>query len=97
MDKKQTKTKSTDDGLNTKPANCGYTVLATVFEKHVLHFDIGDSVYLRTDPEQSERLVTGINVRESGISYAVTCGTNESWHYAFEMTRERDIIKATSS
>lgn len=34
---------------------------------------------------------------ESGISYAVTCGTNESWHYAFEMTRERDIIKATSS
>ena len=97
MDKKQSKIKSTDNGLNTKTANCGYTVLATVFEKHVLHFDIGDSVYLRTVPEQSERLVTGINVREIGISYAVSCGTNESWHYAFEMTKERDIIKATSS
>lgn len=94
---KQTKTKNTDGGLNTKNANCGYTALATVFEKHILYFDIGDSVYLRTDPEQAERLVTGINVRESGISYAVTCGANESWHYAFEMTKERDIVKATSS
>lgn len=93
-EKKITKTKVSKE-QNTKPD--GYTVLATVFEKHVLHFDIGDSVYLRTDPEQSERLVTGINVRERGISYAVTCGTNESWHYAFEMTKERDIIKATSS
>jgi hypothetical protein len=93
-EKKVTKTKVSKE-QNTKPD--GYTVLATVFEKHVLHFDIGDSVYLRTDPEQAERLVTGINVRESGISYAVTCGTNESWHYAFEMTKERDIIKATSS
>jgi len=97
MDEKQSKTKNTDDGLTTKQANYGYTVLATVFEKHVLHFDIGDSVYLRTDSEQAERLVTGINIRESGISYAVTCGTTESWHYAFEITKERDIIKATSS
>ena len=97
MDKKQSKIKTTNDGISTETANCGYTVLATVFEKHALHFDIGDSVYLRTDPEQAERLVTGINVRESGISYAATCGTNESWHYAFEMTKERDIIKATSS
>jgi len=74
-----------------------YTLLATVFEKHILHFDIGDSVYLKTDNEQCERLVTGINIRESGISYAVSCGTDESWHYAFEMTKERDIVKATSS
>lgn len=42
MDKKQSKIKRTDDGLNTRPANCGYTVLATVFEKHILHFDIGE-------------------------------------------------------
>lgn len=97
MDKKQTKTKSIDDGLNTKPANCGYTVLATVFEKHILHFDIGDSVYLKTDPEQAERLVTGISVRQNGITYAVSHLTNETWHYDFEITKERDIIKATSS
>jgi hypothetical protein len=97
MDKKQSKIKSTDDGLNTKPANCGYTVCATVFEKHILHFDIGDSVYLKTDPEQCERLVTGVNIRQNGISYALSHLTNESYHYNFEITKERDIIKATSS
>lgn len=75
----------------------GYKVLATVFEKPVIQFDIGDSVYLRTDHDQLERLVTGINIREVGVTYGVSCGTNESWHYAFEMTKERDIIKATSS
>ena len=96
MNKKQTKTKSTDDGLNTQTANCGYTVLATVFEKHILHFDIGDSVYLKTDPEQAERLVTGISVRQNGITYAISHLTNETWHYDFEITKERDIIKATS-
>lgn len=97
MDKKQTKTKSTDDGLNTKKANCGYTVLTTVFEKYILHFDIGDSVYLKTDPEQAERLVTGINIRQNGISYALSHLTNESYHYNFEISKERDIIKTTSS
>lgn len=97
MDKKQSKTKSTNDGTSTKPANCGYTVLATVFEKHILHFDIGDSVYLKTDPEQCERLVTCVNIRQNGISYALSHLTNESYHYDFEISKERDIIKATSS
>lgn len=96
MDKKQTKIKCTDDVLNTKPANCGYTVLTTVFENHILHFDIGDSVYLKTDLEQCERLVTGINIRQNGISYALSHLTNESYHYDFEISKERDIIKATS-
>lgn len=97
MNKKQSKIKSTEDGLNTKLTNCGYTVLATVFEKHILHFDIGDSVYLKTDPEQAERLVTGVNIRQNGISYALSYLTDESYHYDFEITKERDIIKATSS
>ncbi len=78
-------------------ATFGNTMLATVFEKHILHFDIGDSVYLKTDPEQSERLVTGISVRQNGITYAISYLTNETWHYDFEKSKERDIIKATSS
>lgn len=65
--------------------------------KHILHFDIGDSVYLKTDPEQCERLVTGVNIRQNGISYALSHLTNESYHYDFEITKERDIIKVTSS
>lgn len=70
--------------------NCGY------FEKHILHFDIGDSVYLKIDPKQEERLVTGINIRQNGISYALSHLTGESYHYDFEISKERDIIKATS-
>lgn len=78
-------------------ATFGNTMLATVFEKYVLHFDIGDRVYLKTDPEQSERLVTGISVRQNGITYAISYLTNETWHYDFEISKERDIIKAASS
>lgn len=59
-------------------------------------FDLGDSVYLRTDFDQYERLVTGVNIREGGVSYCLACGPNESWHYAFEITRERDLMKSTS-
>jgi len=60
-----------------------------------LAFNIGESIYLRTDTEQLERLVIGINIRENSIRYVVSCGTNESWHYAFEMTKDRDILKTT--
>lgn len=62
-----------------------------------IKYSIGQTVYLRTDADQLERLVTGINIRPNGISYALTNGTNESYHYDFEITFDRDIIKATSS
>ncbi len=62
-----------------------------------IKFRIGQTVYLRTDADQLERLVTGINIRPGGISYALASGTNESYHYDFEITLDRDIIKATSS
>ena len=75
---------------NTNSVNYDYIVLSIVF-------GIGDSVYLKTDPEQEERLVTGINVRQNGITYAVSRLTDETWHYDFEISKERDIIKATLS
>lgn len=62
-----------------------------------IKFNIGQTVYLKTDADQLERLVTGINIRPNGISYALTSGTNESYHYDFEITFDRDVIKATLS
>ena len=62
-----------------------------------LKFDIGQTVYLRTDTNQLERLVTGINIRPNGITYALTNATDESYHYDFEITLDRDIVKAISS
>ncbi len=58
-----------------------------------LHY-IGQTVYLRTDAEQRERIVTGINIRQTGINYALSFTTDESWHYDFEISNEKDILKA---
>lgn len=91
------KINSTSDEIST---NFGINYIPCwqiVFEKYILRFDIGDSVYLKTDPEQCERLVTGINIRQNGVSYALSHLTNESYHYDFEITKERDVIKAMSA
>jgi hypothetical protein len=60
-----------------------------------IKFKLGEIVFLKTDIEQSERIITGINIRENSITYALSQSINESWHYSFEITREIDIIKKT--
>jgi len=59
-----------------------------------LKFDIGQTVYLKTDINQLERLVTGINIRPDGITYTLVNGSDESYHYDFEITLDRDIVKS---
>ena len=56
-------------------------------------FDIGQTVYLKTDSEQRERLVTAIIVRGYGILYSLSFETDESTHYDFEISAEKDITK----
>ena len=58
--------------------------------------NIGDTVYLRTDREQIEWLVVGYNVRPDGVMYAIVNGLDESLHYGIELSKERDIVKATT-
>jgi hypothetical protein len=58
-------------------------------------FKIGDEVYLKTDTDQNCRLVTGINIRATSISYDLSCGVVESPHYDFEITAEKDVLKTT--
>jgi hypothetical protein len=59
-------------------------------------FNIGDTVYLKTDTDQNERIVTGLNIRLNSISYALSCGENESYHYEFEISKEKNILKKNS-
>jgi len=59
--------------------------------------NIGDIVYLMTDVDQYERLVTGINIRQSGIVYELSCGTQTSWHYDLEIAKDKDILKSLES
>lgn len=63
--------------------------------KICVDYQIGDSVYLKTDTDQKERLVNGILIREGSIIYSVSCGASESWQYSFEMSSEKDILKTT--
>jgi len=51
---------------------------------------IGDIVYLKTDTEQLKRIVYSITISEGGILYLVTQGTDNSNHYGFEMSSEKD-------
>lgn len=60
-------------------------------------FDIGDSVYLKTDSDQKERLVTRLMISGvNGISYELYAGSQGSWHYDFEISKEKNVLKTTS-
>ena len=56
-------------------------------------FDIGQTVYLITDKEQLERIVTGIYIRHGSHLYDVSNSVNMSAHYDYEMSDEKDITK----
>ncbi|MDR6193100.1 hypothetical protein QE357_000152 [Siphonobacter sp. BAB-5404] len=50
-----------------------------------LEFQIGQPVWLKTDPEQQERMVTAIILIPKNIMYRVTTAGDESEHYGFEI------------
>lgn len=56
-------------------------------------YDLGDIVYLITDPDQLERMVTGIRIRPSGVIYSITHSTLETDHYDIELSSKKDMIK----
>jgi len=56
-------------------------------------YDIGDTVFLKTDYDQKERLVTRIQMTQGNVMYEVSCGTENSWHYDFELATEKDLRK----
>ncbi|MFP4527707.1 MAG: hypothetical protein ACLFQX_04090 [Candidatus Kapaibacterium sp.] len=59
-----------------------------------IKFMIGQTVFLRTDSEQRERIVTGVTILPGMIRYGLSCGTEETWHYEFEINENKDVIKA---
>lgn len=59
--------------------------------------DFGDIVYLKTDPEQLERQVSGILKRPGATLYELCCGTESSVHYSFEISVEIDVLKQVKS
>lgn len=54
-------------------------------------FGLGEIVFLRTDPDQHRRVVTGIKIcPDESYLYELICGTTSSAHYDFEISREKD-------
>ena len=57
-------------------------------------YDIGQVVYLKTDPDQLARIVISMEIYAQGeIQYKLSCGSNFSYHYDFEITEEKDSTK----
>ncbi len=58
-------------------------------------FKHGQVVFLKTDPDQSKRIVTAIHVYKAGeLTYTLNCGTTTSDHYGFEISKEKDLAMA---
>jgi hypothetical protein len=59
-------------------------------------YNLGDEVYLKTDPDQYLRIVTGISIRQVGILYELSCAEDTSTHYDFEISRDINMVVKTS-
>ena len=58
--------------------------------KLFVEYEMEEYVYLKTDPDQEQRMVTGYKiVPKNTIIYLLTCGTIETPHYDFEITKEK--------
>lgn len=56
-------------------------------------FDIGEIVFLITDEDQTERIITRITISPNGCVYECSAGVATSSHYELEMSRTADINK----
>ena len=74
-----------------------YSVIANILNEEKVEinvcFKIGQSVYLTTDPEQFERLVTGYMIEKDTIRYQVSMGSDVGYHADYELSAECDTFK----
>ena len=53
-------------------------------------FNIGQVVYLKTDPERLPRIVIGINISGKDVRYELSHGSQaDSTHFDFEISAEK--------
>jgi len=56
------------------------------------NYKLGDIVYLYTDIDQLERMVTSITFKANGcVVYELSCGTSNSDHYEIEISKKKNI------
>ena len=58
-----------------------------------VEYELGEFVYLKTDPDQYKRMVTGYYIgMDNSILYEVALGSGGSKYYAKELSRDKDIM-----
>lgn len=61
-------------------------------------FEIGQTVYLKTDEHQHPRIVLRITIHNGGfIYYSLGCGSTDSMHEDIEISAEKDITILTEN
>ena len=55
-------------------------------------YNIGDSLYIKTDKDQKLRILTQITILPIGLRYCLSCDEVDTWHYDIEITNEKNIL-----
>ncbi|WPU91815.1 hypothetical protein SNE25_21085 [Mucilaginibacter sabulilitoris] len=58
---------------------------------HFTEYNLGDIVYLKTDPDQLQRMVVAITIRPTGILYELSQAASGSDHYSIEISPSPDL------
>lgn len=58
------------------------------------NFELRQKVYLSTDIDQQERIITAILINAANtIRYELSFGASTSWHYECEITEDKNVLK----
>lgn len=83
--------KATIKTNHTKAENIALSLIRENFNRPDIQYAIAEIVYLKTDMAQDPYMVTGIDIRQSGIIYQLTSGTYTTPAFSIEITREKTI------
>lgn len=60
-------------------------------------YEIGEVAYLKTDRDQTPRIVYCYKIFNKEIMYELACGIQVSAHYEFEMSKAIDVLMSTTN
>ena len=58
-------------------------------------YEFGQMFYIKTDTEQFERQLVGVQIVPNGVLFELAFGERTSKHYEFELSLEPDSVKRT--
>ena len=58
-----------------------------------VEFAIGSTVFVKTDPDQKQRMITGYKIRNTAIIYLVSYISTEDEYADFELTGDEDKVR----